>query len=309
MRFYHDLQTRSGFGDRILDLWAAITVARLHNPNSEVLINWHDGFIYSGFIGTYSTNLFSIDGCEFTKCLPQGAFEVEDFFCANKGEHENITQLPNGLNQLLLHNGNTWGQSSPMQIQRDLEFYQLDKNTPLELIIQTYQDVAKSTRPSAIVSQGIPEKIKTYTGIHVRLQDKIVGEEKSWDMTPQTWKSVEIKSSFYIDRCIEKGQIFYVCSDDPIYKKAFIQDLKSRGANLIQINRKKFSEKSPGLDDLIEFFALSQCNNIIQMTKYSTYSMGASIVGSIPLVNVYRGESDAGHLLDIWKDVVILKSI
>ena len=60
----------------------------------------------------------------------------------------------------------------------------------------------------------------------------------------------------------------------------------------------------PGYEALVDFFALSRCPRIIQMTKYSTYSMAAAIVGDLPLVNLYRGESGVTHLLDIWKNTL-----
>ena len=39
--FFHDLQCRSGFGDRLLDLWAARTIATLHDPQSLLCVRWH----------------------------------------------------------------------------------------------------------------------------------------------------------------------------------------------------------------------------------------------------------------------------
>ena len=62
----------------------------------------------------------------------------------------------------------------------------------------------------------------------------------------------------------------------------------------------------PGYEALVDFFALSRCMRIIQMTKYSTYSLAAAMVGDIPLVNLYEGRDGVGNRLDIWKSVLLV---
>ncbi|MFT7530130.1 MAG: hypothetical protein ACI9FD_001134 [Gammaproteobacteria bacterium] len=54
--FYHDLQCISGYGDRLLDTWAALTIARLHRPDARVKVRWREGKTFIGFTGTYATD-------------------------------------------------------------------------------------------------------------------------------------------------------------------------------------------------------------------------------------------------------------
>ena len=48
--FYHDLQCRSGLGDRLLDLFAAMTIARLHDCEAGVGVRWADSLGFQGFV-------------------------------------------------------------------------------------------------------------------------------------------------------------------------------------------------------------------------------------------------------------------
>ena len=59
-----------------------------------------------------------------------------------------------------------------------------------------------------------------------------------------------------------------------------------------------------GYAALVDFFALAKCKRIVQMTKYTTFSLAAALTGDVPLLNFYRNESDAGHRLDIWRSVL-----
>ena len=308
MLFFHDLQSRSGIGDRLLDLWAAITIARLHDPHSEVLIKWNNsGYIFAGFIGDYSTDLFSIEGCRFVDESPAGAVCVTPDFRDEQYKFDSFVKLTDNTHQIILRNGSIWGQSSPDQLQTELAHYELDPEIPLQRIIETYRNVAQSTVPGRQICERIPENMGKKIGVHVRLQDKIVETEIPWEMTRETWRSIEMKSVLYLDRCIARGESLYICSDDPRYKQAFIEDLRNRQADVMELERKNADQELIGLDDLVEFFTLSKCKYIMQMTKYSAYSMAAAMVGDIPLLNVYRGEGgEAGHLLDMWKDSLTL---
>ncbi len=101
---FHDLHCVSGYGDRITDLWAALTIARLLEPGGLVAVRWkRRGRRYQGFVGAYSTDLFSVADCEFMKKRPRQASRV-------KGRHfddthlidDCIVQLPSGTRQIIL---------------------------------------------------------------------------------------------------------------------------------------------------------------------------------------------------------------
>jgi len=57
---FHDLQTRSGFGDRIVDLWAALSVAKIFYPGTLMHVTWPNGLQYTHGVSDYTTSLFSI---------------------------------------------------------------------------------------------------------------------------------------------------------------------------------------------------------------------------------------------------------
>ena len=59
-----------------------------------------------------------------------------------------------------------------------------------------------------------------------------------------------------------------------------------------------------GAPALADFFALARCSAIVQMTKYSTFSLAAALAGRVPLVNFFQDRTGRGHRLDIWRSAL-----
>jgi len=111
-----------------------------------------------------------------------------------------------------------------------------------------------------------------------------------------------------IDCCIARGEPVFVCSDDASYRTALLDRIRFKGGDGVAANPAARYRREPGYGALVDFFSLSRCKRIIQMTKYSTFSIAASITGNIPLVNLYRDDSGVGHRLDIWKSTLVRKT-
>ncbi len=302
--FYHDLQCRSGLGDRLLDLWAVGTVAALHEPNGLLAFCWHEGFQFATFVGTYSTDLFKVARCRFVGVPPYGAFAMEGYFSHIALNQRGIVRLGADVRQLILRTGMIWGNTCPERLHADLAFYELDPRIPPERVVDIYRGVAASTAPLPSIVSAAPEDIETRVGIHIRLGDKLVMNETSTDMSLLTWRSIERDAVAYMEQCIDRGEPLFVCSDDPVYKAALIDHLRSKGGDVVTVATDLDPHKVPGNPALVDFFALSRCTRIVQMTKYSTFSLAAALVGDVPLVNFYRDESGVGHRLDIWRSAL-----
>jgi hypothetical protein len=123
-------------------------------------------------------------------------------------------------------------------------------------------------------------------------------------MTTTTWQGIEQKGMDYIDRCVANREPLFLCSDDASYKDKFLMRIRSKGGDIVAASPPPPYRHLPGYEALVDFFALSRSSRIIQMTKYSTYSLAAAMVGGIPLINFYAEKSDAGHRLDIWRSAL-----
>jgi hypothetical protein len=300
--FFHDLQCRSGLGDRLLDLWAARAIATLHDPSSLLFVRWHNGLRFVSFESNYSTDAFSIARCTFVPSPPAGAVALSDHFSHVALNDRGLIQLPGGLKQIVLRAGMNWGNSPPERLHADLAFNALDPATPLESVTVAYRDAASRTQPAPSIRSAIAAKITGgCIGLHVRLGDKIVAEENSFDMTQSTWRDIERQSLAYLEGCIAWRRPIFVCSDDPSYRAALIGHLRARGGMVITSEDVPQPRDVMGAEAIMDLFALASCSVIVQMTKYSTFSLAAALAGRAPLVNFFQDRHGRGHRLDIWR--------
>ncbi len=303
-RMYHFLQTNSGFGDRLLDLWCAAAVARLHDPDMRLLVQWPKGKQYQAFRAVYSTRMFSIANCEFIKSLPRGTKKIETRFSQTELNETCYLEMPNGDRQLILHHGMNQGTNCPDRLHQDLAHYKLDANLSHDRVVRAYLAVANTTVPSPSVAEGIPEDMAGRIGIHIRLSDKLVETETAYAMTRETWQTIEDRAMSYIDMCIANGDRLFVCSDDQAYKLQLVKHIRDKGGDVIVSQPAARHSHQAGYEAVVDFFALAKCAQIVQMTKYSTFSMAASMIHRVPLVNFSARESGAGNQIDLWKSAL-----
>ena len=175
----------------MLELWAAATIAHLHKPGGTLAIHWSDGLKWQGFVGTYATELFSVQGCEFVNVAPCGAIAVSKDFSRTELNERGIIRLPSGTRQIVLRSGMHWGTSCPDRLHRDLQFYELDPGIGLKDVVDTYRAIAIGTEPTPHVTEGIPNEVGERVGVHIRLQNKLVDSELPWNMCGATWRLIE----------------------------------------------------------------------------------------------------------------------
>jgi len=302
-RLFHALQTRSGFGDRIVDLWAALTVAKINYPNTVLYVTWPEGQDYTNSSRDYQTDLFSLNACEFIDAPPTDIAEVNYNFSNDYLNETAIANVSSGV-QLILRAGAIWGNNSPDRLYHDRQFYGFEPTLGANQIADVYAQVAQATRPCTDIQAMIPNDIGQRIGIHIRRTDKIVTNERSIDMSVATWQSIEEKALRCIDQCILQNQKMFICSDDTAYKTQLLERIAAQGGDAVTIAPIHPNEKRHGFDALTDFFALSQCASILQMTKYSTFSIAAAILGAAPIANLYESANEDDHRLTIWRSTL-----
>lgn len=299
--FFHDLQCRSGLGDRLLDLWAARAIATLHDPKSLLCVRWHGGRQFATFAGNYGLDGLAIAGCTFVSSPPAGAATLSSHFSHVALNDRGLVPLPGGTRQIVLRAGMIWGNSPPERLHADLAFHALDPAIPLAYVIAAYRDAASRTKPAPSILSAIPDGIDGCIGLHVRLGDKIVTEETAIDMSETTWRELESQALAYVEGCIAWRRPIFVCADDTAYRARLVAHLQSRGGLVLASDPERAPAGMAGASALMDFFALARCSVIVQMTKYSTYSLAAALAGRVPLVNFFQDRGGRGHRLDIWR--------
>lgn len=163
-------------------------------------------------------------------------------------------------------------------------------NTPPIEQVDIFRNVSKRIKPSQEVENVIPKE--RYVTIHIRGKDKIVGDEYE-DGIMTTRKQFE----FFKSKCIEyvkshPEKSYFVCSDDDPLKNQFINEC-GEGIKFIEIDYGNLDRA------VVDLFVMSRSELVIQCTKYSTFSIVASIIGGIPLLNFHESNM-MGNVAD-WK--------
>jgi len=120
-------------------------------------------------------------------------------------------------------------------------------------------------------------------GIHLRGTDRI-GEKHSHFMQ-------DIKEfNFYLSKTIDrinrtKPKYIFISSDDRLVYNQFIKKI----AKEIKIINPICNDSVPA--EYIDFFALSLCSKIYMASKFTSFSICASLVGNIPIVSYSYDES------------------
>ena len=247
-------QGHSGLADRLLDLYISLTYVRLHNDENDVYFLWKIDEPHCLYdIRDYIT----IPGCTFIKEIKEDMVSI----------------------QLKSHGS---GNNHPGII--------ADFDT--KKVTNLYSQVIKSTIFNDRINVNIPENIERCVGIHCRLGDKYKklkkGPLKPTVMTGEEFEYIEKRCMKLIEQ--SSDVYFFIACDKPKYKNKLIEFIKQR--NKIPIVARE-NNTDAGAAIMTDMVCLSKCTKIIQWTKYSSYSVCASLLNDVPIVNVYN--KDPNH--------------
>ena len=262
----------AGLGDRLLDS-IGYCVIRLRQ-NKAVVVEWCDG------LG------------EFNRSLGRSSYDRDLFYFPFE------TQCTGDSDILESHMSGT--SYNPFHVAEILGLETVD-----EALVQDFVDVASKIGPSSALMDYIPLKsdLSDVVGIHLRKSDKVVtGIPKghSFLTNVEEFNRIMDATRDYIRTTYSDGQRFFVCSEDGEHRDEMISYLQSLGKGYVVISETP-TNATPPSKDLVDFFTLSRCKEIVQGISYSTFSMVAAIIGRIPLVNFYENNI----LLDDWRQLLV----
>ena len=178
--------------------------------------------------------------------------------------------------------------------------YFKDKYTMKE-ISDKYIEYGKQIKPGEIIKKYIPEKLSDYIAVHLRRTDKIGDVElSSYDNSLNEYEIILNKSIEYIEEYIKThdNNKFYIISDDYEYKNEYINKINKSNKEVEFYMTSKddlpneINNDYKNAYDIYEFFSMSKCKMIIQVTKHSTYSLAAALISEAKLINFSKHQSN-----------------
>lgn len=167
-----------------------------------------------------------------------------------------------------------------------------------------FKSRAAYLRPCLDIQRLIPDDIAECIGVHLRKSDKIDAEDNEYHgTTSDDLRHIMAALKTEVSCLIASGRSrFFVCSEDAGWKREFETWLLRAGGISTRLGAADaVASKRAGFDAVLDFFALSQCERILQGIGYSTFSMAASLVHDIPLTNFCRKPStQPSYFLNWW---------
>lgn len=306
--FYLDPVCNSGIGDRLIEIWAAMTIAEILKPGAKTAVVWrHTGYDTPAFVTEYAP-LFEIGGAGVVTARPLGVRETRRGYSREPVEARHVRRIPFGMQQIQLKYGRHFGTADPRALHDQARDYGLPGGTSLDDIAGIYRRIAAGTRPARDVERSIPTDIDQRVGIHIRLSDKLVSEgEQGHTMSVDRWKAIETAALAHIDRAVAEGEKLFVCSEDFAYRDGLVDRIRGMGGDVIVSDPPPATEQRKGFGAFVDFFALARCRRIVQMTRYSNFSLMPAIIGGCEIVNFDPlGEMEESFMAR-WSDVANIR--
>jgi hypothetical protein len=165
-------------------------------------------------------------------------------------------------------------------------------NVPDTSKIDTFRNMAKRIKPAPEVENVLPKQ--PYIAIHIRGTDKIISHGNDRLVASyEQFDEIKKKCVEYVKTHTDKT--YFICTDDEKLKNGFIQECGGvENVKLVNIDYVNLDRA------IVDLFAMSRAELIIQCTKYSTMSMFASIMGATPLLNFFYKEEGEAYGRDDW---------
>jgi len=278
----------NGLGDKFLDIIGACVLCDLLNKKLHINLNTNNqNFVFGS--GRYDASLFNINNISISN--------------NNDVKYNNILISENPSVSL-----------SPIKIFNYLN-NEKKMNISYETILHKFRENARNIKPSVDIEKYIPKDIHNAYGIHLRATDKIFTNKGDARHETEAYAHNIIITNLLNDITNiiinEDKPMFFLASEDKQWKENIKTKIINIGntcnKNIIFIN---YSEDSlsniEGFHSVLDLFSLSRCKRIYQGIKYSTYSILASLIGNIELVN-YANHINGYDMciIHIWKPLFI----
>lgn len=271
----HFLKTQSGLGDKLMDLWASATISTLIKHKLYVKIKHLNRLQTTEKISKDMQHNYNFNNIK----IPNTKFILDDYDKSYELFSKNETLIDDNLHLSVMEFIRSYSNNTPYFIYQDRDKYYNSKlkynvnNYSYNEIIDTFKYVAYNTK-LLLKNDDIKLNIyKDYIGIHIRATDKIVKNPPPWEMTIEYFNQLIILSTNYCKTLINhKNYNYVICSDD----KNVASNFKN---NLLEFNNNTnviISDNTPEIDMTI----LSKTKEIIQVSRFTNFTLCASLLGN-----------------------------
>jgi hypothetical protein len=294
----------NGLGDKLLDVAGFSTYSLLKNINNTIVFNDIIKYYDFGMENDYDINLFNFNGINIVNKHEDLNYKINSndiIYLSEKFNKKNNKYNSSGI------------QNKPesykipnffKEEKNEIIYYDVVKSYiptilcnefnniyDLEHISKIYINFCENIKPSKYIESLIPNGLENCYGVHLRRSDKIKSnelmEEKKkinyhiYSNSINEYEYIIDQTKKYIIDIIkdEINSKFFVVSEDFEYKKYFENWIIENKGNIIQINDYD-NINNEKYFPILELFSLSRCKSIIQSTKYSSFSVLASLMSS-----------------------------
>ena len=165
---------------------------------------------------------------------------------------------------------------------------------------------ARSTRLARPLRALVPaHALADVTGVHLRRSDKMrIGVVPGpYEQTAEEWRLCAVRALRHAEALIAAGHTrFMVVGDEPDTAVLFGAALRAAGGELVDsrtyvrgalARAADALARAAHLDNVLDMWRLAACARIMQVAKYSSFSVTAAALGGTPLLNFYGDNGDA----------------
>ena len=262
--------TESGLGDRLLNTFFALTVAR--KLDMSLCLEWKPYCKPTGDVPDYREKDILLENMRANIELPEDIcilqnkrFPENGFICWEYYGHTSSCEFfPKvGCRHFCSLDEFQWNLASAV---RDVKFVGLAKQAQIDL-------------PKDLVS------------VHIRRTDKVrdTPDVDDYMISQDELLNLERLTESWIEDLLKSNKNFYICGDDQNTIARYEDIIKMKGG---------FLAKPAGIDSAtdwektyIDLAVMSASSAILQSQKNSSFSRFAALVGDTKLINVYTGEN------------------
>lgn len=254
----------SGLADRILDITGFIILCKHHNVTPVVL--WQE-----------KVNTANQTSVVYNKDMMTFPCEIKN---DSSVDRNSITIFQQPVTAVSL---------SPPSLAQHM-------GIPLKSVCKTFVQILSTIDFHTSIKNTIGNLVDGATGVHIRGTDKLVQNPNIHEYTKAEFEMYQHKGAMYCAKKAKKGfRKFVIVADDESSKANFIDMLRKFNYNFefIDLGHIYFDLRADyGLRSIIDLCVLKNCNEIVQITKHSGFSMLASLMGERKLINFALNEKN-----------------
>ena len=290
----------NGIGDKLLDLAGVITLCDYTKKELLIVLNQYEqNFVWGNAI--YKKELFKFDkNINVVEKIDDLNINID---IGDKDKNPDCRGNDMFYKDYKIIKVSAGGVLfSPIRI-----FNYLNQKIEYKVIAEKYIENLNKISDSEILKDFYSPDLSECIGLHLRKSDKVVKRSHNNCSSENEFYGIIVKemNKYLHDILLKnKGQKFYICSEDIEWKNVYIKYIQERGGIIVDTINKSKMPQIDGFNEVLDIFSLSKCKQIIQGVKSSNFSLVASLLGERKLINFIRDKKGRFSYNKLWSGCV-----